>query len=161
MENNLCIHCKKRLARTTGEICLNYKGFLFTILMSGFECGKCAANRYIDNFNGYVKNLKPHLVLNKNGKIEVNWSLYYAITTGADGYVEKNCAINSILKSLGIFAYIPDGNYEIVGCGLCLNPSITGGYYYFTRKEDAIGYAKAKLSDAYYPWEVRKVQKIL
>ena len=62
------------------------------------------------------------------------------------------------LIDLGILSLEPEGNYQLTGCSVLLNPRSHGLLpVYFTRKEDAESYKKAMFSGALYSVDVFKL----
>lgn len=65
------------------------------------------------------------------------------------------------LKEDGILSLEPEGNYQIVGCNVVLNPHSHILTLYFTRKPDAIEYARRNYGNALYEVMVDKIETLV
>lgn len=148
----VCCRCKDRNPGKCGDITFVYKGFKFTVFKSGLTCAECEKKEYAEKFGWYGKKL----LRKRKEKIVVNWSFFL------DGNSGGQDDMADILLALGIFSFNSQGNWDIVGSGpIGLNPRRGLTYLYFTRKEDAVKFARLEFANTLYGWEVCHMDEVL
>jgi len=73
---------------------------------------------------------------------------------------EYRKTVDKLLKA-EIFSFKPDGNYQVVGGNVVLNPHSHILTLYFTRKTDAVKYADKNYGDASYRVMVDKIENVI
>jgi hypothetical protein len=154
-----CSVCGKRTPQgNTGKISFSYKGLKFQVFQLGSQCDECVKRETIKDFKEYGK----ELVEMKSGKLVVNWTLYSKLSrTAREGTYSKERVkrMTRILYNLGILSFKDEGNWLITDGNLIqLNPSRIAGVFYFTRREDAVEYARLNYSNTHYGWHIQQQQ---
>ncbi|MEK7567278.1 MAG: hypothetical protein AAB527_04070 [Patescibacteria group bacterium] len=92
--------------------------------------------------------------------LKVNWRLYIDAFNKASSFNRRPEFFNKILVSAGILSYQRKNNWMILSQEILLNPSSAINLY-FTRKKDAIDYARVELINASYFWEICQVTEVI
>lgn len=149
----VCAFCDKKVSGKGKDISFEHNGFSFTIWNSSTLCPECEQEGFLETF----KEVEGRLVARKDGKIAVNWPLLVEREISRSRLAD----LHRILYALGVFSHSPEGNWEIIG-PVCLNPrTAPGSHAFFVREEDAIGYARAKLANTSYSWQIHHVDKVI
>lgn len=141
----VCCICKKNEVERQKVFTFEYDGFKFVVRSDLVVCKTCAKKRYVEIFEEH-----KDLIRKMDGAIKVNWK----------NFSDRVWSLSRVLISLGVLSYKAKGNWEIVSDIelLHLNPR-SCGQLYFRRKEDAIEFGKARLSDTPYDWTIRHISK--
>ena len=149
--SDLCWHCNKNKPGSTKYITFSYRGLRTIVLKKVYYCEECTKKEIEGRFEkcGYIFNYDKELITS------VNWDKYSQIDS--DDHMR---AATSLLVDFGFLSHDSARCYEIVGGALSLNPRLVS-VVYFTRLQDAADYAKAKLRNTLYGWEIRHIDKTI
>lgn len=158
MEKNLCYRCKRNEAGKKGEdISLAHRGMQINIFRFGGLCIECAKTEWLKNFNDNAERFIEIV----NGKPTVNWKRYCE-DLAMGRFYDKKERFHFLLVGLGILSRESKGNWEIAADGpIGLNPRAYGAYLYFTRKEDAVEFARLEKAGALYGWEIHHIDEVI
>jgi hypothetical protein len=96
-----------------------------------------------------------------DGKINVDWKKIAEMQKTAREGTHSITLLHGTydhLIDLGILSLKPEGNYQLTGCSVTLNPrSHSLIPIYFVRKNDAEAYKKAMFGGALYPIDIFKL----
>jgi len=130
-----CVHCNKR-KKAYNNFTFKYDGLKF-IARPFFECEICSKKNLIKLYEEFVKS--KNLIRKKNLLI-VNWHGQHELT---QDFID-------ILLTLGIFTHAQEKVWAISGGGF-----LNLAKYNFTRKQDAMSYARFKFGGTRYYWQVK------
>ncbi|MFH1474019.1 MAG: hypothetical protein ABIE55_03970 [Candidatus Aenigmatarchaeota archaeon] len=96
-------------------------------------------------------------------KRNVNWKKFKKLLDKNEagyGAIKYRETVDKLLED-EIFSFKPEGNYQIVGCNVVLNPHSHILTLYFTRKSDAVKYANKNYGNALYEVMVDKIETLV
>lgn len=89
-------------------------------------------------------------------EVVVDWNFY----CNADEQTRSQ--LNDLLIAIGIFSCKIGGNWELTDGSIVLKPDIASCTpLNFTRKEDAICFARIKYGEVVYSWEIRRISEVI
>lgn len=144
--SELCCLCEKRVAGEYAIISFEIDGLEFKSFKLGVICPECEAARMGKMLAKYAN----FITKEEDGAIAVNWSMY-ALKQGEHRGEEAVDEMLELLSALGIFSLNRENAWNIDGGGVPCNPRRNSFLLFFTRKEDAVGYAEACFGGSHYP----------
>lgn len=123
-------------------------------------CPDCQKWLLIKDFDNYLKSF----LRVEYGMPVIDWFSYFMIIALRKEKQESVASvINDLLLSIGVFSYAPEGRWEIRDSITMagMNPRAHDFYLYFSRREDAVGYAYFALQDHDHDWEICHVDRIV
>lgn len=133
-----------------GKVIFNYNGYKLKIIKIGLKCRTCTIKEFLGGFDSF----KGRMIKDEKGII-VDWDYYSHVNE------DVRPRLNEILIALGVLAYKSNGNWNIVGSGMSLNPSNLGETLFFTRRKDVLEFARINYGRALYHCEARKISAII
>lgn len=79
---------------------------------------------------------------------EINWEVVNEYNLSGNNRVYRK--MMKELQRMNILSIDPDGNYMVMGCGVHLNPSEGGSFFFFTEKGHAKEFKEEVYGDAMY-----------
>ena len=146
-----CLRCERLISEELQRIILQRNLFTFVFLASGDECADCRKKRCMKFFDGCGKDF---IDLDEHRNVIVNWLLCLE-----RGQMTK---VAELLAALKVLSPCPKGNWLILDSnGKSLNPRTSFEHLYFTRREDALNYARLKFSAARHPWQIVHIDRVV
>ena len=103
-------------------------------------------------------------VKKEGNEVVVDWNSIRKLTSGREGSYNESLheKILKHLQEMKILSVKQNHNYELTGCGLCLNPSLGNGIVnlYFTREQDAREYKRVNFNGSMYHVGIRRVEVV-
>jgi len=149
----VCNQCSKKPPGKPGDISFLYRNHKVTVFKNGKICAECLKKNWIKN----LENCGKGLILSLYGRLKINWKFFVEAESQ-----NRSDRLADILLSFGILSPDPKGNWKILSDALIeLNPKFTTHYLYFTRREDAMDYVRAKHSNTLYGWRLEYTKKTI
>lgn len=150
---DLCSDCKKNIPGNPKDITFSYAGQTVTVFKNGSKCFECVKNEWIKE----LEELKGKFIGVLHGRVRVNWGFY--IEAESNG---RSDALADILISIGVLSSKSEGNWNITDSdSVGLNPKFNILYLYFTHREDAMDFVRAKYSSNLYGWKIHYRDKTI
>jgi len=150
-ESKTCQECDRPISNELQRFVFQHQLFTFVFLANEYECAECKRKRcmkFFDNFGKHFIDLDEH----KN--VIVNWLLCLER--------EQMTKTAELLAALKVLSLCSEGNWLILdNRGQSMNPSTSFQHLYFTRREDALEYARLKFSDTGHSWEIVHIDKTI
>jgi hypothetical protein len=149
--STVCSLCKEKSPGPPEDISFLFKGHKVSVFKEGTKCRSCVIEKWKEDFESYGRKL----VL-PAGKLKVNWKFY----TGVDSPGKIN-SLTETLISLGILCQKAENNWRIIVNGVVVNPQFFTIPLYFSSREIAMDYMRAKYPGNPLGWKIDYKEKII
>jgi len=92
----------------------------------------------------------------EDGEISVNWEYFVGLTGSNQRDREKRCL--QVLLNVGVLSYAPQNNWWIT-TGISSLSLFLGSTCYFTRRDDALAYARLEFGHTSYDWMIGQIAR--
>ena len=154
--NHSCLQCKEPEAKEAGKMVFNHEGLPVSVFKPGGTCLHCCREDFLLRFRMFSNCLKY-----AEGKItDIDWKLFHKEYDRVSD-VEN---ISEFFLNLGIFSIDPTGCWQIVSDDLesfaNINPRYLRKIMYFTNFTHAASYAKSRLLEVKYKWNLQQIAEV-